>query len=454
MRAGRHCLCGLVRAMGDRGAAPAGRPGALLGDFRLLVYLFVGLRLMLAIVYQPYTLERYDAEGLYSPVERGLSTFGNFSYYFHLARLSDAGTLPFRDYWYEFPPVWPALFVGLYRFLALRGPVDYSAWATTLGLLLLVADVANLLVLHRLGRILHGEQTALGIAWVYALLAAPLIFVWWTFEVLVALALLGALLALVSGRLTRSAGAVIVGTLTKYIPVLIIPAVWRFYPWRQALRYTLIVLVAVGIALALLVAWGGELGLASLAAQVNKASYQSMWALIDGNYRTGNFVSPDMRHDPTTARLVAGNPPVIPAWVRLIPFAAFGGYVFVRPLRRDAQGVVAFVSMTVVLFFLWAQGWSPQWNATLVPLILLNFPTRNGVLACLLLGGVSFLEYPVLFMRTGETGGEITGALLLPYAVAILIRTGLLVGVAAALYRRLTGPTGEVLRVLQADSPC
>jgi len=27
----------------------------------------------------------------------------------------------------------------------------------------------------------------------------------------------------------------------------------------------------------------------SLTAQFNKASYESIWALIDGNYRTGNF---------------------------------------------------------------------------------------------------------------------------------------------------------------------
>lgn len=452
MRAGRRCLCGVIRAMSDRVAAPRGGVGALLADFRLLIYLFVGLRLMLAMVYQPYMFERYDADGLYSPVERGLSAFGDFSYYFQLARLSDDGTLPFRDYWFEFPPVWPALFIGLYRLLALRGPVDYTVWATALGLLLLLVDVGNLIVLHRIARTLHGEQTALGIAWVYALLAAPLIFVWWTFEALVAFALLSAVLALVSDRLTRSAGAAIVGTLTKYVPVLIVPAVWRFYPWRQALRYTLIVLVMVAIALALLVAWSGELGLASLTAQFNKASYQSVWALLDGNYRTGNFVSPEMRRDPATARLVLGNPPVIPMWARLIPFVAFGGYVFVRPMRRDAQGVVAFVSLTVTLFFLWAQGWSPQWNVTLVPLILLSFPTRNGVLACLLLGGVSFLEYPVLFMQTGEAGGEIAGALLLPYVAAILMRTGLLVGVSVALYRRLLESSGQAMRVARQDA--
>ena len=452
MRGGRRCLCGLVRVMSDRVVASGGGTGALFADFRLLVFLFIGLRLMLAMVYQPYTLERYDAEGLYGPVERGLTTFGDFGYYFQLARLSDDGALPFRDYWLEFPPVSPTLFVGLYKLLALRGPVDYSAWATALGLLLLLVDAGNLLMLHRLGRILHGEQTALSIAWVYALLAAPLIFMWWAFEALVAFALLSALLALLRGRLTCSAGAVIGGMLTKYVPVLIVPAVWRFYPWRQAVRYTLIILVAVVIALALLVTWSGELGLASLTAQFNKASYQSVWALIDGNYRTGNFISPEMRYDPATARHPLGNPPVIPAWARLIPFAAFGGYVFVRPMRRDAQRVVAFVSLTIVLFFLWAQGWSPQWNVTLVPLILLNFPTRNGVLACLLLGGVSFLEYPVLFMHTGETGGEIAGALLLPYVAAILMRTGLLIGVAAALYRRLTEPPGGAMRAAQQDS--
>jgi hypothetical protein len=129
---------------------------------------------------------------------------------------------------------------------------------------------------------------------------------------------------------------------------------------------------------------------------------------------------------------------VIPPGVRLIPFAALGLFIFTRKLRQDDQGVVAFFTLTLILFFLWAQGWSPQWVLTLIPLILLNFPHREGVLLCLLISVASFVEYPVLFMHTGPMGGEITGNLVPPYVMLILVRTALLVALAVALYRQLT----------------
>lgn len=419
---------------------------ALFGDFRLLFALFIALRLTLAVVYQPYLLERYDADGAPAPVERGLSAFGDYQHYLQFAKLSDEGLLPYRDYWYEFPPVWSALFIGAYRLLAARGAVDYTSWVTLLGLLLLVADVGNLMLVRRLGRLLHGEETAQALAWIYALLAAPLIFAWWTFETLVALAILAALVGLVEGRLDRSAGAVVVGALTKYTPLLVLPAVWRFCAWRKALRYTAISLGLVGLMLGMLVVWGGELGVASLTAQYQKASYQSVWALIDGNWRTGSFAGLDAHFDPEAAAAPLGNPSVFPGWARLVVFGGLGLWIYARLRRRDAQGMVAFVTVTFVLFFLWAQGWSPQWTVTLAPLILLNFPTREGVLACVLLCALAFVEYPVLFMRTGATGGEISGALVLPYAAVIVARTGLLAALAVALYRELrkTGGDAEI----------
>jgi hypothetical protein len=199
--------------------------------------------------------------------------------------------------------------------------------------------------------------------------------------------------------------------------------------------------LSLGIAalvLALLVAWGGRMAVASLLAQFNKASYQSVWALIDGNMRTGRFSPYVTRTDPDTAFEPYGHGAVIPSWLRLIPFAAAGLYVFTRRLRQDDRGLVAFFTLTLVLFFLWSQGWSPQWALTLTPLILLNFPDRNGVLLCLVLGFVSFVEYPALFMRTAATDGEITGTLIPTYVTLILVRTAALIGLALALYRQLT----------------
>jgi hypothetical protein len=247
-----------------------------------------------------------------------------------------------------------------------------------------------------------------------------------------------ALRELVRGQERRSAALTAVGALTKYVPILILPAVWWCRDRRHAARYTLIALLIVALAAGLLIAWGGRMAVASLLAQANRASYQTVWALLDGNMRTGHFAPLEDRFDAETAFDPVGNAPVIPGWLRLIPFAGLGLFVYTRDLRRDEQGIVAFYALTLTLFILWAQGWSPQWALTLTPFILLNFPDRRGAMVCLLLGFMSLVEYPALFSQTAETDGAITAHLVPPYVAIILTRTALLVGLAAALYRLLT----------------
>jgi hypothetical protein len=423
--------------MSKRNPEPITTTG-LLADFRLLVYLFIGFRLVMAMVYQPYVFEVLEEDQTPTTIERGMSNFGDLRYYFQFARLSDDGDWPYRDYWHEFPPVWITLFTGLYRLMAARGTVDFTGWATALGLIMLVFDVGNLILLRHLARRLHGDRVALALPWIYAVLAAPVIFPWWTFETMVVFFILLALVWLLEGRERSSAGITALGTLTKYTPILILPTVWRFFDRKRAIQYTVISLVIVVVVLAALIAWGGRMATASLLAQFNKASYQSVWALLDGNYRTGSFTGPETRFDADNAFERYGNDPVIPAWLRIIPFAAVGLYIFTRKLRQDDKGVIAFFTVTLLLFFLWAQGWSPQWILTLTPLILLNYPNRDGVLVCLVIGLLSFVEYPVLFMRTGETSGEISGGLVLPYVLIVLLRTGILAGLVIGLYGRLT----------------
>jgi hypothetical protein len=177
--------------------------------------------------------------------------------------------------------------------------------------------------------------------------------------------------------------------------------------------------------------------LPSLTAQFGKSSYQTVWALIDGNMTTGNFGSIQSHFDPTQAAVLTGNPAVIPGWLRLAAAAGIGLLVFIRTRRFDDKGLVAFVGITLLIFFLQAQGWSPQWLVQIIPLVLLAFPTRNGVLSIVMLSLVTFAEYPLLFIRTGDTGGQITGALIMPFTVLVLTRTGILAAMCIAFYQRL-----------------
>lgn len=405
---------------GEKQAAVTG----LLGDFRLLLILFIAFRVLLLLVYQPLLVEGG---------ERGITAGGDYQTYFNIAALSDSLGAPFRDWWSEFPPAWTYLSVLIYQ--GTGGA--YAGYGLLLGLVVLAFDAGNLALMRKIGAHLYGAAVGLALAWIYALLLAPLVFTFWTFEPLAAFWLLLGLWWLLKKRDTRSALAAAVGALTKLTPALLVGAVWRFREGRSAARYTALLAGVFTLVYLPLLAQNAAMTLPSLTAQFNKASYQTVWALLDGNYRTGNFGPLADRADPARANVMQGRPAVVPGWLRLGAALALGLFVFARARRFDDRGLVAFVTITLLIFFLQAQGWSPQWLAQIAPLVLLCFPTRNGVLIVVLLSAAVFIEYPFLFIRTGDTGGEMTGALVGPFVMLVLARTIVLAGVCAALYRKL-----------------
>lgn len=403
--------------------------GQLLGDFRLLLLLFIGFRLILLLVYQPLMLGN---------VERGLSAGGDFQTYYQIASLSDSIGLPLRDWWSEFPPLWSYLSVLVYQ-LAGRNE-NYSAFALLLGMILVAADTGSLILVRKIGSRLYRPDTGMALAWIYALLIVPLVFTFWTFEGLVTFTLLLSLWWLLNGYELKSAVMLGVGALFKFTPALALGAVWRYRPKQRALRITVAALLVFWGVFAPFLLQNAVMALPSLTAQWNKASYQSVWALVDGNYRTGNFGPLEDRLDPAKAEVVQGNPPLVPGSLRLGLAAVFGLWVFASVRRYDDKGLVAFVGITLIIFFLQAQGWSPQWLMQIVPFVLLCFPNRSGILVLLVLSGVTFAEYPFLWLRTGDSGGVMGGVLLGPYVMLVVVRTLLLLGVAIGLYRILRQP--------------
>jgi hypothetical protein len=404
----------------------SGAVSGLMADFRLLLILFISFRLLLTIAYQPLVVQG---------VERGLSAGGDFQYYFQLGALSERGLLPFRDWWSEFPPI-PAWVNTIVYQLAGRGD-RYSGFALLYGLLMLAADVGNLIRIRQIGIKLYGGQPGTALAWIYALMIAPTVFIWWNFEPLVAFLLLSALHAFLLKRDGVSSFWALIGMLTKFTPALLIGTALRFRPVRAGFRYTGVVLGGFIAVYLLLFAQNAAMTLPSLTAQFSKPSYQTVWALLDGNFTTGNFGPVEARLDPDTVNTSTGQPAVIPGWLRLSAALAIGALIFATTRRFDARGQVYFTTLALLVFFVQAQGWSPQWLAQIIPLLLLCFPTRNGVLIAVLLSGLTFVEYPFLFIRTGDSGGIITGALVMPFVVLVSARTLLLIGICAALYQKL-----------------
>lgn len=397
----------------------------LLGDFRLLVILFVAMRLLLLLAHQPLI----PNEG----VERGVTVGGDFQAYFQVAALSDSVGMPLRDWWSEFPPLWSYLSVGAYK---LAGG-NYNNFAMLLSLLFLIADTGNLVLIRRIGARLYRPETGMALAWIYAVLLVPLVFTFWDFEVLITFLSLLSLWFLLEQSNMRSAVAAAVGTLIKFTPVLILGTVWRFRQTKTALWYSLITLGLVLLVFIPFLLGNAAMTIPSLTAQFSKSSYETVWALVDGNMGTGNFGPLADRLDPTKANIGLENPARVPGWLRLGIAVAIGVFVFIRTRRFDDKGLVAFVGITLLIFFLQAQGWSPQWLVQIIPFILLCFPTRNGVYIILLLSLLTFAEYPFLFLRTADTYGQITGSLVLPFVILVLTRTAILIGTCVGLYNIL-----------------
>lgn len=407
----------------------------LLGDTRTLFYTYIALRVVLLLVYLPEVLTT-------TGIERGLTTLGDFREHYALSQCEQStACTPYRDYWVEFPPIW----IILTRLAAQVAP-NFTIWATMLYGVMLLFDAGNLLLVRRLGALLHGEEIGIGLGWVYAVMAAPLVMLAWNFEVIVAFSLLAGFYGYAptlrsSLRISPQGiaiGAIALGILTKYIPVLFLPTVWKYAPRRMALIYTLTIAAIVTAILIPLIAWGGEMAIQSLTIQFSKPAYQTVWALAEGNYGTGSFPAGAVRYDADWEW--PSQPALGLTLFRSALFGVVGLWLFWRSTPNDLMHQFAFFTLTLTLFMLWSQGWSPQWAVVLIPCWLLMFPHRAGVLLCLALTVGAFLEYPTLFRQTADTGHVIVGQNRLWFAALILTRTALLTGVSVALIRQLHSP--------------
>lgn len=347
----------------------------------------------------------------------GLRGFGDFLHFFHLAGMG----LPMIDYWVEFPPLFPFFSRMLYVFSGGREHVyDYL-----LAMLLSIAQAGCLWLVLRLSEQLHSDGTSRLRGWVFFAIHLVLPYGWWYFDAFAVLATLLGLYWLFEGKDSRAGLALAMGTLTKFFPALILPIVWRWTSWRRAFMVTLITL---GVTLVVYVAFfvaSPRMTVASIVSQGKKGSWETIWALIDNNYQTGNFGPESERFDPSTAQVPRGNPSRIPPWLTLILFGALGGWLLVRAQLDSQLAAAAMVGITWVIFLLWSPGYSPQWILYLLPLVLLVLPIREAVMYSVVLVLVNVLEWPVMLSRGYNWGLWLT----------ILLRTFLLISLTLAFWR-------------------
>jgi hypothetical protein len=385
------------------------------GGIFLILLLFFTSRLMMLLAFPPENLIFY----------------GDYQHYFNLADLTSRGFYPFIHYWYEFPPIFPYLNIIVYR---LAGQ-QLKNYIMILAFVLLLVECGNLYLLYRLAFIVRRRAAAIQLAWIYTALFIPVFFWLGNFDTLTTFFILLALYALITNKNKLLVMALGLGTMVKFLPVILLASVWRVRGWKSALIYagaTVLISVLIFLPFALL---NPAMTLASLGAQVGKSSYETGWALLDGNTTTGNFGPITDHFDAAKASQPVNNPAKIPPWLTFIPFGVLGLYVLTRPrVLPDAKlDAVIFTTFTFIIFLLWSPGWSPQWQVFMIPLLLLSFPQRRAVLFIIALGFINFLEWPVILSRGMNQ--------LLP--ITILARTLIFVLLGVELFQKLTKSSGS-----------
>ncbi|MCB0168853.1 MAG: hypothetical protein KDI79_31790, partial [Anaerolineae bacterium] len=145
--------------------------------------------------------------------------------------------------------------------------------------------------------------------------------------------------------------------------------------------------------------------------------WETVWALIDGNYDYG-IIPLDMRDldwRPGDA------PPTRIPWLWVT--AAFAGVYAIFYTRRinwsNPRNALAFVGFTLCLFMLWSKGYSPQWLGWPLFFIALLLPNLRGITYATILSLVNIIEANFYFVMFPEDRWLL--------AATILIRTLLLI---------------------------
>lgn len=387
-------------------------------DFWMVLILFVAFRLLMLIWFNPATAFT--------------GWFLGHEYYYEMARYSDQGYYPFIHFWFEYPPVFTYLVILIYK-LTVAVQSNFEYFNRVLTVAVLPFDVLTLINLFRIANHIYGSSAAVRVSWIYALLLLPAYY-WWhgPDPILVAMTLQSFYWLLV-GRNGASAFALAIGMATKFTPVFLVGTAFRFIETRRQLfLFTAILAVTLILIFGFFFLQSPTFTLASFQSLVSVSSWETIWALIDGNFKYGEVAALPSRFDPATAAVPVYNPSVVPGWLTIVLFGALGAIVFMRSAgRNQPHQMLVFTGIALMLFLLWSKGWSPQWATLVIPFFLLCYPNLRGVLLSVVLTFASLLD------------SLITVSLDNPpvYTIGVISRTVIFIFVAIDLYAQLMRPT-------------
>ncbi|MDQ3812050.1 MAG: DUF2029 domain-containing protein [Chloroflexota bacterium] len=386
------------------------------------LWLVVALRLLLSgrtVLNAPHTLT------------------GDIEFYFNTARLSDSGFYPFIHFWVEYPPVFPALLSGLYRLLAALGMADLEWFAAVYAFLMSGVDLVNLVLVYRLVQRVRGERAARWAGMIYA--GCPAL-VWvnagW-FDALAVLTMLGAVLALLDRRPIVAGVLIGLGAATKLFPVVLILAAPAVLGRPGTLRLAAAAGGVVAAMLAPLALIRSDLLVASFASMAVRGPWETIPALLSGYYGWGRM--PLLAERFTAESAFVSTP--TPVWLSLLPqavllVAVWAAWRVCRRGQPQPRDVCAVAALAVITFVLGNKGYSPQFVAWLVPVIVMAWPNRSGLAYVGLLSAHTLAYGQLVFpmMLSFYQGGEgVLEEVAIMVTVSVLLRTAVMAIMAANL---------------------
>jgi len=245
-------------------------------------------------------------------------------------------------------------------------------------------------------------------------------------EPLPALLALVAVACLVRRRPALAGLAIGAGATLKLFPLLLLPAAIVFVEsWRARLRLTL-ACAAVVLAVFIPPAVANlEVFLSPIRWQSGRPAWESWYAFINWaigaphEFRAPYFADISVGDGfgwvfwgitPRISVLVSPVPAAPPRLENLVSFAGAALVVLAcfAARRRAVPALYRWGLFSLAGFLFWSPGWSPQYELYLVPFVLLAVrPPGTGLVAALLLEGLTLLEYPVLLPWAYFYGGSI-----------------------------------------------
>ena len=332
----------------------------------------------------------------------------DFLFYRDVGELSLSGYYPYLDYWMEYPPLAAWAIVGVYRLsLLLPSWPDSLLWFHTfLATLSAIFDVGNLFLVYRIAEILHGRTVGHRAAWIYALLFLPLYaLISWIDSTAVFFLLLTTWLAL-RGRPAAAGAAAGLGMLTKVIPAVAVPAAFfGFESFPRRLKYVAAFTLVVAIIAGPLLVANPTMFLASAREIVSRASWETIWALLEGYYGPGLVPYLASRFDPSVATWQS-HPGSLPKWPMTGAFLIGCLLLYTRRLAWHKPGVaVPAIALTVNLLLIFSTGFSPQYLLYPLVLLIVVWPTARGAAYAVLLTADDLLEWPFAIGYFGSDHG-------------------------------------------------